>query len=255
MLSALKTQFPRCCQGDVTGFKNLFEILKIPLYLASLSIASGIMVARFHRSKQFKRNMEITEAKNNFDRRFKHEEEFGRFISKVENLAFLLKSIPPSTVNHRSGFEVYVQMCIEPTAATYSCYFPNSNSSFIDDNLNVSTIFIESIFRGFCYQLDLACSKTAYSSREIPVSLTNLKLPELLTEEAINSLQIDITFVQKTAAINGYGVKYLPIDVDRISLDFELDHLYEILIEIANFMSQLSEFLRSTKNVSRYHYV
>lgn len=62
------------------GYDTFFEVMKLPLWLAGLSIAGGIFFARMHASKQRSRQIEQTEKNNNFKLFYEHREYFEGYL-------------------------------------------------------------------------------------------------------------------------------------------------------------------------------
>lgn len=64
-------------------YSFFLELYKLPLWVASFIIVLGIMNARMHSSKQQDRAIRVSKVKNDFDLRFKHEEEFKKFAKNI----------------------------------------------------------------------------------------------------------------------------------------------------------------------------
>lgn len=67
-------------QPGITDFVKYFSF---PISLLSLSIVFGVMVARFHSSKQKAKSNEITERNNSVNYFYKTHEEFEKFCAKL----------------------------------------------------------------------------------------------------------------------------------------------------------------------------
>lgn len=81
----------RCCSYNTEAFDRFFELMRAPLIFTSFATGVAIMYARFHQSAQFNKNIEVMEAKNDFDRRFKHEEEFLKYLGGINVLKLQVK--------------------------------------------------------------------------------------------------------------------------------------------------------------------
>lgn len=100
-----------------SGFSELMRLFSMPMYLLALMGASGIMVARFHRSKQLSESLIEAERKNNFDMRFRHEEEFGGFVEKLPSYEFDVKKGQVKRVALLPGRALYRSIFSENTQA------------------------------------------------------------------------------------------------------------------------------------------
>ncbi|WP_217874293.1 hypothetical protein [Pseudoalteromonas shioyasakiensis] len=114
---ALKGQFWfSISQPGVTAFVKYFTF---PISLLSLSIVFGVMVARFHSSKQKAKSNEITERNNSVNYFYKTHEEFEKFCMK------LIKS-------GDNGFKgIKANICYE---AMFDSSSPKAPSLFVGDN-------------------------------------------------------------------------------------------------------------------------
>lgn len=105
-------------QPDVEGMSNFFDLYQYTFYSLSLMAASGVMVARFHRSKQMElsidktqKSIDLTSQKNDFDFRWKHQEQFLEHLNDFPH-------IPIAETGIKVGFKAYSTM--------YSNAFPGN---------------------------------------------------------------------------------------------------------------------------------
>lgn len=126
------------------GYQNALVLFAFPLYLITVSGFLGIMVARFHRSKQFKASLDktdqallkseesiaLTTAKNDFDRRFKHEEEFLKHIDRLD----VSGPSNPFTFKYQQLRNIYSIYFPENTISATHLYMPRPD---VDEKLNL----------------------------------------------------------------------------------------------------------------------
>lgn len=73
---------------DQKGYDFFFDFYRFPIYLLPSVGVLGVTIARMHASKVRERGLQIAERKNDFDRRFKHEEEFEKYMGSSKPVSF-----------------------------------------------------------------------------------------------------------------------------------------------------------------------
>lgn len=100
------------------GYWNFLDYFKLPLGILSLTLVTGVMIARMHGSKQRDKAIRVSERKNNFDMRFKHEDQFILYLSKLSKVT----TIHPKTEHN------IIYSRFDPTPLIYSALFSKNNS-------------------------------------------------------------------------------------------------------------------------------
>lgn len=89
------------------GYANALSIVKFPMYMFTVAIGAGVMVARMHRSKVVNRSIEVAERNNNFMQRAKHEEEFLKVAGRLPDATILLDKWKRITVRLENKHHLY----------------------------------------------------------------------------------------------------------------------------------------------------
>lgn len=103
------------------GYENFVTYFKFPMGVLSLMIVTGVMIARMHGSKQRDSMIKNSEAMNDFDRRFKHKDEFLLYVAGMKD-DIKVAQLP----------DLWITSKIEPINFTHALFFPR-NSRFGGD--------------------------------------------------------------------------------------------------------------------------
>lgn len=215
---------------SASGFKEALILFSFPLKVLVMGAATAVMVSRFHRSKQFSENMKITESKNDFDRRFKHEEEFLKFIGSLKPVKIASDNLT------RRGFEAFIQFDTNPNL--YLTYFPDNKTSLDKDQLSVSIYNLNSLLQSTCKDVEGALSNYAKTQKDTvffsgqSVSPVDSYIP-FVSSFISQRLGIAIT-IQDSAG----NIRDVPLDVNA-------EDTYLILKRAILLADQTGKFMRN----------
>ncbi|MCG9708225.1 hypothetical protein L1D46_05345 [Pseudoalteromonas sp. Isolate3] len=217
---ALKGQFWfSFSQPGVTAFVKYFTF---PISLLSLSIVFGVMVARFHSSKQKAKSNEITERNNSVNYFYKTHEEFEKFCMKLIS----------STDNGFKGIKANI--CYE---AMFDSSSPKAPSLFVGDN------FFRSIESYYSVYIDNLVNYLGSDDFKLAISGTKL-----------NSMGPKHNFSKGLKAkLERLGLEFDWIGYTTdLNIEKDLKEFYESIFELFSFPG-LENKLKSREKLNDIH--
>ncbi|MCL1051876.1 hypothetical protein L2755_19925 [Shewanella abyssi] len=211
LLIALFMSIPLMKDYELTAsqsaYDNFMSMFKLPIWVMSSSLIFGVMVTRFHSSKQRSTQMSFVIDANNFNYYLKHRESFYEMLDQKKDSNTLLK------------FTSYNKL--------YNLYFPNSSYKNPEFKVNHQNLFKK-----------LVEETNIKSNAEKLESLGSKKLKKEKVDEDsflqnlnINCLSLGFQ-IDLTSYVNGDSYK----DTNVAELfELTIDDLSEILIMALHF--------------------
>lgn len=98
-----------CFSFELSCVNQFFPTYKVPLGFASLGLITATLIGQMHRSGQSVSTMEMTDGNNRFSNRFKHEEEFLKFLGDISiDVPSLSSGMYPFSLKFKSNHELYM---------------------------------------------------------------------------------------------------------------------------------------------------
>lgn len=132
------------------GYDYFIQLFSFPLWIASMSLVTGVMVGRFHGSKQRAKAMKQAQAQNEFSNYFNHQDYFCKHLDEIAE---------------KHGVKI-------DKLKIYKIIFSGSSTSEVKVNI-ASNIF--DVFKGALEQLQAEVALCNDKQRKFDLILKNLE--------------------------------------------------------------------------------